>query len=218
MYKLDTKAARASDAGGQSIKEMGKYVGEITQAREIISPRTGAQGVDFVFKSQAGQRVNLQLYTMSASGEHYQGWETINALMTCIGLRATAAVHGVATKYDFKQRKDVEEECNIFPDFCKPVGVLLETEDYEKNNGETGTKVILKNFFQAGTELTSTEILDRTTAPLMLEKMVAGLRHRPLKNAPAAPSPVAPSYSHSDPAPVPAAASGFDSDESDIPF
>jgi len=219
MYKLDTKAARSADAGGSSIKEMGKYIGEITQARELISPRTGAQGIEFAFKSQAGQKANLSIYTMSQAGDHYQGYDLINAMMTCMGLRSVAPVHGVATKYDFSQRKDVEEECNIFPDLCKPVGVLLETEDYSKNNGETATRIVLKSVFQASTELTATEILERKTEPVMLARMVAGLKHKPLK-VQAAPEYVPPAQSYSaPPAGVSApAASGFDTMDDDIPF
>ena len=217
MYKLDKSAALAADAGGATIKEMGKYVGEITQARELISPRSGAQGIGFAFKSTSGQKANLDIYTMSQSGDHYQGYDLVNAMMTCMGLRGVAPVHGVATKYDFDQRKDVEIECNIFPDLCKPIGVLLETEDYVKNNGSTATRIVLKGVFQASTELTATEIWDRKTEPLMLPRMVAALKHKPLKADQVAP-PSAPAPSDSVPPAGHPAASGFEQMDDDIPF
>lgn len=213
MYKLDKSAAMAADAGGSSIKEMGKYIGEITQARELISPRTGAQGIEFVFKSQSGQKANLSIYTMSKQGDHYQGYDLVNAMMACMSLRGIAPVYGVATKYDFDQRKDVQEECNIFPDLCKSIGVLLETEDYAKNNGDTATRIVLKSVFQADTELTATEILARKTEPVMLARMVAGLKHKPLK-VKAVPEYVPPAQSYS----APPAPSGFDAADDDIPF
>ncbi len=174
MYSLDPKAARAADTSGATIKELGKYTGEFTQAKALVSKNTGAKGIEFAFKSTAGQKTNISIYTMSASGEHYQGYDALMAIMACMGLRGIKPVLGTATKYDYDQKKDVQEQCEIFPDLCKPIGVLLETEDYLKQNGETATRMVLKNVFQANTELTASEILDRKTVPQQLEKMVAG--------------------------------------------
>lgn len=183
MYTLDIQAARKADTTGASIKELGKYVGEFTQAKDIVSKNTGARGIELAFKATNGQKANLSIYTQSASGEKYQGFEALMAIMTCMALRSIKPQIGKATKYDYDTKKDVIEECSIFPDLCKPIGVLLETEDYQKQDGSTGTRMVLKNVFQASTELTASEILDRKTSPEQLGKMVAGLRHRPLKCA-----------------------------------
>lgn len=212
MYTFDksgAEAARKSDTGGGAIKEIGKYVGEFTQAKDIVAKNTGAKGIEFTFKTESGQKANLSIYTMSASGEKYQGYDQLMAIMACLGLRNIKPQHGRATKYDYDTKKDVIEECSIFPDLCKPIGVLLETEDYQKKDGSVGTKVVLKNVFQAGTELTASEILDRKTTPEQLEKMVAGLRHRPLKGS----KPV-PSRQHGGPMPD----DQFHGDDGDIPF
>ena len=212
MYNLDADAARKADQSGAGIKELGKYVGEFTQAKDIVSKNTGTKGIEFAFKSQSGQKANLSIYTMSAKGEKYQGYEALMAIMTCMSLRNIKPQLGKATKYDYDTRKEVLEECQIFPELCKPIGVLLETEDYQKQDGSVGTRMILKNVFQANTELTASEILDRKTKPEQLEKMVAGLRHHPLKNA----KPL-PTRQHSSGPP----SSGFDpafDDGSDIPF
>jgi len=181
MYDLDPKSARAADTSSAQIKELGKYVGEFTQAKAIVSKKTGTKGIEFAFKSSGGQKTNLSIYTVSASGERYQGYDALMAIMACMGLRNIKPVFGKATKYDYDAKKEITEECEIFPDLCKPIGILLETEDYLKHNGETGTRMVMKNVFQANTELTASEILDRKTTPQQLEKMVAGLRHRPLK-------------------------------------
>lgn len=185
MYALDkagAEAARKSDAGAGTIKEMGKYVGEFTQAKDIVTKK-GGKGIEFVFKSNSGQKANLAIYTIGANGDQYQGYEALMAIMTCMGLRNITPKLGTATKYDYDTRKEVQEECSIFPELCKPIGILLETEDYVKQDGETGTRMVLKNVFQVVTELTASEILDRKTTPLQLEKLVAGLRHRPVKGA-----------------------------------
>lgn len=186
MYTFDkagAEAARKSDAGGGAIKEIGKYIGEFTQAKDVVSRNTHAKGIEFAFKSDSGQKANLTIYTMSADGKKYQGYDLLMATMACMSLRNIKPQPGRATKYDYDTKKDVVEECLIFPDLCKPIGVLLETEDYAKQDGSTGTRMVLKNVFQAGTELTASEILDRKTTPEQLEKLVAGLRHRPLKGA-----------------------------------
>lgn len=215
MYSLDVKAARNADSGGAMIKELGKYVGEFTQAKKLTA-RSGAFGIEFAFKSTSGQKARLSIYTQSASGEKYQGYDILMAIMTCMSLRNIEAVLGIATKYDLDSHKDVEEECEIFPDLCKPIGVLIETEEYEKQNGSTGTRMVLKNVFQAKTELTATEILDRKTEPLQLARLVSMLKHKPLKTAQYAPPQPPASYPSAGSAPV--HASTFDADDSDIPF
>ena len=187
MYEFTKEApqaARKADAGGGAIKEMGKYVGAFTQAKNVTTKK-GGRGIEFIFKADNGQTAKFAIYTQSATGEQYQGYEALMAIMACMGLRSIKPVDGIALKYDFDQRKDVEEEASIFPDLCKPMGVLLETEDYEKQNGNVATRMVLKNVFRAADELTASEILDRKTQPLQLVRMIEGLRHRPVKNAPA---------------------------------
>lgn len=210
MYALDTTAARQADTGGAQIKELGKYVGEFTQAKALISKNTGAKGIEFAFKSNSGQKANFSIYTMSAKGEHYSGYAALMAIMTCMSLRNIKPVLGQAARYDFDTKKEVQEECNIFPELCKPIGVLLETEDYIKQDGNTATRMVLKNVFQASTEMTASEILDKKTSPAQLEKMVAGLRHRPVKGAKAH----APQAQREQRQP----SSGFEDMDDDIPF
>ena len=217
MYTLNkegAEAARKADAGGGAIKKMGKYVGAFTQAKNVTTKK-GGSGIEFIFKSNTGQTSKFAIYTVSATGEQYQGYEALMAIMTCMGLRNINPVDGIALKYDFDQRKDVEEEASIFPELCKPIGVLLETEDYEKQNGSVATRMVLKNVFQAGTELTASEILDRKTQPAQLTRMVEGLRHRPVRNQSVQQQYQQPEPTRTAPA---AASSGFDDMDDDIPF
>ena len=213
--KEGAQAARKADAGGGSIKEMGKYVGAFTQAKNVTTKK-GGRGIEFIFKADNGQVAKFAIYTQSATGEQYQGYEALMAIMACMGLRGIKPVDGVALKYDYDLKKDVEEEASIFPELCKPIGVLLETEDYEKQNGDVATRMVLKNVFRAADELTASEILDRKTEPLQLARMVEGLRHRPAKHAPAVPQ-----YQPEQPtrtAPAPAGSGFEDIDSDDIPF
>ncbi len=215
MYQLDTQAARHADTAGATIKEIGKYVGEFVQA-EDIKTKKGGRGVAFVFKSTSGQKANLAIYTTSAAGEHYQGYDTLMAIMTCMQLRGIKPAPGKVTKWDYDAKKEVQEEGMLFPDLHKPIGVLLETEDYEKQDGSVGTRMVLKNVFQASTELTASEILDKKTQPVALAKMVEGLRHRPLKGA--RPAPQRSTETAGGPPAGHPASYGFDDMDDDIPF
>jgi hypothetical protein len=205
MYNLDPNAARKADQTGNRIIEMGKYVGIFTQAADVTAS-TGTKGVALRFESH-GQTANLSIYTQKSNGDQLMGYQALMAIMTCLRLRNIEPKAGTIKKWDNEARQEVTERATVFPDLCnKPIGLLLETEDYPKNNGDTGTRMVIAGIFQADTELTASEILDKKTQPEQLAKMVTRLRHRPLKGAKAA-------------APAPAAAgSGFDDMDDDIPF
>lgn len=215
MYTLDAQAARHADTAGATIKEIGKYVGEFIQAKDVVTKK-GGRGIEFIFKSQNGQKANFAIYTTGANGDRYQGYDALMAIMTCMSLRGIKPAPGKVTRYDFDAKKEVQEDGTVFPDLHKPIGVLLETEEYEKKDGSIGTRMVLKNVFQPGTELTASEILDKKTTPELLSKMVAGLRHRPLKGA----RTTRPDDGMSAPPAGHPASSGFDGmdDGSDIPF
>lgn len=215
MYTLDVQAARHADTAGATIKEIGKYVGEFIQAKDVVTKK-GGRGIEFIFKSQGGQKANLAIYTTGANGDRYQGYDALMAIMTCLQLRGIKPAPGKVTRYDFDTKKEVVEDGTVFPDLHKPIGVLLETEDYEKKDGSIGTRMVLKNVFQPSTELTASEILDKKTQPELLAKMVEGLRHRPLKGA-RQPAPRQDDGLGGQPAGHPAS-SGFDDVADDIPW
>lgn len=55
MYTLDVQAARHADTAGATIKEIGKYVGEFIQAKDVVTKK-GGRGIEFIFKTRAGKR------------------------------------------------------------------------------------------------------------------------------------------------------------------
>lgn len=205
MYALDTTAAKKADQTGSRISEIGKYVGKFTQAEDITAG-TGTKGIALRFESN-GQNANLSLYTQKSNGEQIMGFQALMAIMTCMQLRNITPKAGVVKVWDNDARKEVEKKSEVFPELCgKDIGLLLETEDYPKNDGGIGTRMVIAGIFQAKTELTATEILDRKTTPEHLAKMVSRLRHRPIKGT------AAPVRHESSGAP-----SGFD-EEDQIPF
>lgn len=211
MYELNTDSARKADQSSQMISEVGKYVGTFTQAEDITA-QSGTKGVSLTFESN-GQKARLSLYTKKTDGTTIMGYDTLMAIMICLKLRSIKPSTGIVKSWDNTQRKEVEKQSTVFPDLCgKPIGLLLETEDYLKQDGTlpANPRIVIKSVFQADTDLTASEILDRKTTPTNLPRMVEGLRHRPLKNAPKPKAQEDYGFDHQP------AHAGFDDDE--IPF
>lgn len=207
MYQLDPNEARKADQTGNRISEIGKYVGLFTQAEDLTAA-SGTKGVGFRFEAN-GQSANLSLYTTKTDGTKLMGFHALMAIMTCMRLRGIEPKSGTVKFWDNEAKQESTRQGRVFPDLCKPIGLLLETEDYTKQNGGVGTRMVIAGIFQVDTELTASEILDKKTKPEQLEKMVSRLRHRPAKEA------KAPGVSAAKPA---RAGSGFDDMDDDIPF
>jgi hypothetical protein len=185
MYSLDINAARKADTQGNQIKELGKYLGAITQAEDITA-KTGTKGLNLHFTSDEGQKTKVSIYTKKADGTELSGYYFLQAILACLKLHGVTEKPGTITVYDYEQKKEVKKQAIIFPELCKPIGLLLGTEDYLKQDGGVGCRMVLRGVFQAETELTASEILARKTVPEALPKMVAALKHNPLKTAPMA--------------------------------
>ena len=183
MYQLDSNAARKADSTGNQINEIGKYVGRFTQAEDIVA-KTGTRGIALNFESDAGQKARISLYTMKADGTRIMGFDSLMAILTCMSLRGIKPQPGIVKVWDNDQRKEVERQGSVFPDLCiKSIGLLLETEEYKKQDGGLANRMVLAGVFRAEDEFTASEILDKKTRPEHLEKMVARLHHRPLNGA-----------------------------------
>lgn len=216
MYTLDTAEAKKADNAGSRITELGKYVGHFTQAEDITA-KTGTKGLALNFESN-GKSANLSIYTTKNDGSKLMGYQTLMAMMTCLQLRNLTPQNGTVRGWDNVTRTETKRPGQVFPDLCnKPLGLLLETEDYIKQDGSAGTRMVIAGVFQAGTDLTASEILDRKTTPERLNAMEMRLRHRPVKGMPAAaPAPQSHGYGHHA---APAhAGSGFNDLDDSIPF
>lgn len=188
MYQLDTQAAKQADETGKFIKETGKYKGKFTKA-EALTATTGTQGIAFTFVADSGQVANFSIYTVKGDGTKLSSFQTLMALMACMKLRNVSDPKvGVTTKYDFDAKADVQYEAPLLLDLMnKPIGVILQSCEYEKQKdrvptGEYGWKIELQGAFDSATELTASEILGGVTKPEKLAKMIATLADRPLKS------------------------------------
>lgn len=192
MYQLNPKLARQGDVrSGKYISEIGKYKGVFTIAEKVVSNEKGTHGVRFTFRSDEEQLANFDIWTKSASGEEYFGLNQLNALMTCMRIKSIQPAEGIIKRWDSIAKQEVPYTGQIFSDLMnKPIGILFETEDFEKKDGAILTKVAFAGCFEAGSELIATEILDKAIHPERLSHLVSLLKHRPLKKkkGPAAPT------------------------------
>lgn len=181
MYALDPNAARSADQRSSMITETGKYLGTFTRA-EKIKATSGTEGIDFSFKANDGRGCRFALYTKKHDGTVIKiGTGLVMAMLACLQVRQMDAKPTKVRKWDMAANEEVDATVPCFADIMnKPIGLLLEAEEYEKNAGGIGKRMVLAGVFQADTELTASEILDRKTTPTQLPKIVATLRDRPL--------------------------------------
>lgn len=215
MYELDTKAAKESDNIGGYLKDTGKYKGEFIRAEKLQSKNKGTHGIGFTFASDLGQTTRFDIWTKDAQGKELMGYKALMAIMTCLKVRALSVVKGDVERYDYDTQERYTEKADVFPELTgKPIGLVLRSTEYEKmrdgqKTGDTGWRLELYAPFEAATELTAGEIIDKKKSAEQLEKMIVGLADRPLKKGSGS-APARQQTSSGGP-------SSFD-DDSDIPF
>lgn len=205
-YALDTTQAKQAEYTGSRIDTTGKYVGKFTRA-EDIKAKSGAVGIEFDFESSDGRKARMSIYTKNRDGDPIFGQKMLMAIMTCLKVRDIQATVAKVKKYNLDAKKEEVVDAPIFGALQnKPIGLLLQAEEYEKQMGGTGWKMNIVGCFDPSNELTASEILDKKTKPEQLAKMVAVLRDKPLRAS-------APQSSTQAPA-----RGGFDDMADDIPF
>lgn len=205
MRTYDLNPEQAKQAESSRITETGKYVGAFTSAYGTESTK-GTEGIEFAFKTDDGRTADfLTLWTYNKDGKELFGLKVLNALMTCLRAKRIVPSAGTIEKWEDGQR--VRVAAQVFPDLTnKRIGLLLQREEYRKQDGSVGSKFNIVGAFDAETELTASEILVKASSPEKLAGMVASLRDKTLP-AGAAPS----GYT--------AASSGGSGDfDDDIPF
>lgn len=166
--------------------ETGKYIGRFTRAEAVESDQ-GTEGIEFTFESRDGQSADfLTLWTVNAEGKEIYGMKVLNSMMTCLRVKSIKPTNAVIEKFSNGVKKKMD--ATIYLDLMnKPIGVLLQREDYEKKNHDIGTKFNIFACFDPQSEMMAGEILDRATKPEQLAKVMKTLRDKPMqKRAPTA--------------------------------
>lgn len=164
-YKLNPQSARETDNGFQRIEKSGAYEGEFIYARHITA-NSGAIGIEFHFKSTTGEEANyLTLYTRNANGETIFGEKQLSALMTCLKVREIAPANGDYEVYDLDAKANVKKQGVLYSALAhKPIGIVLQREEYYGQNGDIKSRMNISRFFEAGSRKMAVEILDNLPA------------------------------------------------------
>lgn len=187
---LDQTAARSADNVSSVIRESGKYVGTITRAEKLVSEK-GTEGVGISIKTDDGATANyLDLYTVNNQGEKLRGFNIVQAILCCT--RTKSAQEGTIhfETWDKEAKQMIEVAKTGYPSLMgKRIGLLLQKE--LATNSKTGADTERMNVFgvfDADTELTASEILDKKTAPQQLEKILTALMAKPVRDTRVKPS------------------------------
>lgn len=207
MYALNTQAARQADERFSRVDQPGQYAGTFLRAEDVTS-KNGARGIDFDFETADKQAAQFTIWTFDRQGKEIpSSMKLVSALMTCLSVRnlELAPIRVKKWNRDTGSRQDMDVEG--FPAIMgKPIGVLFDTEDYPKNDGTVGIRVLLAGCYRAADGLMAGEILDKKVTATQLAKFVQTLRHRAARPA------------QGQAQRAPATAGGFETMDDDVPF
>jgi hypothetical protein len=180
MYALDTQAAKAANAGGR-IDTTGKYNGTIKRCI-MFTNQNGTDGVEFEFVDSTGAGATMTLWTRSQKNPKLSGYNVLMSMMVVCGIRNLSAQPRMVKKYDYAEKAEIDMQVTVAPEFDnKPITLLLQREEYEKNNGDTGYRMNIYAAVQQGTDLSADEILDRKTVAEQVNKLLGRLADKKAK-------------------------------------
>lgn len=192
MYELNGQLAREAENHFNYLDKTGKYIGKFTRAEKLVSTKKGTHGIGFTFETAEKQTTRFDLWTMGSDNTHLMGMKALNAVMACMKIRSISPAAGKVEKYDFDTRKMHTVDAQIFPELMgKPIGLVMRNTEYEKmkdgrGTGQTGWRLELYVPFNAETEMTASEVLDRKIKPEKLPIIVETLTDKPMKSRPVA--------------------------------
>jgi hypothetical protein len=148
IIKFDMGAAMRG--GGGAISESGVYYGKLTAAT-IFTTSGGAGGVEFAFKADDGRECKyIKIITRKKDGGIAFGFDQVQRLMGLFLLESVESVI-VGEDYNGEPVEGIPALCN------RPIGVVLQRENYWKNNGDPGYKMNVLHFIDPKTNKTYTE-------------------------------------------------------------
>ncbi len=174
-FNLDTESAKKADSEGGRISQTGKYVGTILRA-EFVQSKGGTHGIEVVFTTEDKLEATSTFWTFKADGTPIFGRDKVNALMACASVKTLTPTETTIEKYSFEAGGKILQPATVAPELeGKPIGLLIQMEEYLNNNGEVKTRANIVSAFNPANNLMAKEILERKTTPEALEKAYARL-------------------------------------------
>ena len=184
MLTLNAQSAKSADNISTSIRETGKYVGEITRAEKLLSSG-GTKGLGLSFKTDGGQTADyLDLYTQNSKGEELPSSKVVNAILAVLKTRECKESEITVEKWSKEEKKKVQTTVLGYPGLMgKKIGFLLQKELSTDQNGKDQERMIIVGVFQSDSDLTATEVLEGKTKPEKLTAMIDNLMARPIRDS-----------------------------------
>lgn len=105
----------------------------------------------------------------------------LNAIMTCLKVRGIKTTQGKIELYDFNAGGMVTKDKPTYPELSnKPIGLVLQREEYQKQDGSTGERMIIAGSFDPSTSKMAAEILNNTEAKA-LDNVLHYIESNPVK-------------------------------------
>jgi hypothetical protein len=108
------------------------------------------------------------VWTINADGDQIFGYKQLMAIMTCLKARSISTKYATVQEYDKNSSGMIDVQIEAYAELeNKPIGVLLQMEEYEKKDGTIGEKPSFAGFFDPRTEQVATEILEKKEAAIL---------------------------------------------------
>lgn len=181
MITLKDEAIKKESYGlsGGRIETSGAYTGYFTKAYETVSERTGSKAIRLEFTADDGSFSTVDIWYWSGKNNDYierSMNELVYPLMSLFELKTLREKpnHSIDV-YDFDARGMVSKKFTAFPDLAnKPIGIVFQMEEYQKNNGGLGLQARALRFFDAETRQSAKEKMNNLPAKAveaLLEKL-----------------------------------------------
>lgn len=172
-YTYDEQSALAADKAASQLTEPGAYVGQFKNVWDIVSEKTGTEGLAFECSVPGTGDVEFSLYTFREDGTPIFGKNFVDAMQFLFGIKELKGEPGLVSKYDAEEKKRVEVEGVVYPELCnKPIGLVFEQELYSTNKGGTGSRLNLKGVYQPESRLMVSEIKEKKIKPVKLDRLL----------------------------------------------
>lgn len=169
--------ARTLDSGS-TINQTGAYTGMIRQAA-IGATNNGAQYIDMTFKADDGRICYPRLFITKNDGSEAFGRKILDALLVVLGQNDADVVEAKVYTKDRNAAGGyrVDQGYRLPAIEGKPVGLLIQRENYEYN-GQLKFRLNLITPFDPKTRRVAKEILSNSSEAKLLDERIKNTKDR----------------------------------------
>jgi len=166
--KFTKDTTKVKTFSGGFIKETGFYPCTITKCYEQKSAKTLSEAIHFEVVTDAGATGRFDLWvvgkagtSVDKNGKELSAISDVNDLMVLLELDDLASKPGKVKVYDFDIKQDVEQRKMVFHDVIdRQIGIVFDMRP-NTYNGKTTMRPEFAGFYDADTEQSASEFLNK---------------------------------------------------------